>query len=108
MNYFTQLFLISILAVHISTLPRIGCRDNSQHCTTRYDYKQDHAVACLCACPDTLGRCLQCGHYHEPKPWTIVQVNSGENKKTTPSDVHDPLTILKKLVKQYHHEKIKG
>ncbi len=98
--------IITLLTIPITLSARIGCHDNSHHLTTKqYDYKEDHAVECYCQCADTLGRCLQCGHYQKPRPWTIVKQKETKHH-TKQSEFQKPLAVLKKLVKKYKSTKL--
>ncbi len=92
--------IITLLPIPMTLTARVGCRDNSHHLTKKYDYKEDHAVECYCQCADTLGRCLQCGHYQKPRPWTIVKQKQTVHQTEHPK-FQRPLEVLKKLVKKY-------
>lgn len=83
MKFIQYLIILITSTLSITLLPRIGCRDNSWHMEKQYDYKDDHAVACSCPCPDTIDRCIQCGHYHEPKPWIIIKTVNKKNAKNS-------------------------
>ena len=97
--------IITLLTIPITLSARIGCHDNSHHLTEKYDYKEDHAVECYCQCADTLGRCLQCGHYQKPRPWTIVKQKHTVHQTKHP-EFQRPLEALKILVKKYKSTKL--
>jgi hypothetical protein len=70
-----------------------GCIDNSRHMQAEYDSnmnrvydnKEYRRVPCACPCgkryklsPDR-GRCMQCLHYHVPKPLNILWPEKEKN-----------------------------
>ena len=103
-----KIFFLLIACISIPTFARIGCRDDSWHMQKRYDYKEDHAVECYCDCANTLGRCKECGHYHKPQPWTIIEedtttVDTTYNEQAMHS--YDPMDVLQKVVAQHKNSK---
>ena len=90
------------ICVHLQA--RIGCRDNSWHMQKKYDYKQDHAVECLCPCPEKMGRCQQCRHYHEAQPWVIIENNSSKNSSKKYLFNQNIQSVFKKLIARYHQQ----
>jgi D-lyxose ketol-isomerase len=69
------LALNSLLSANL--FAAIGCMDNSYHLQKKYDTKSLHYVQCNCHCyakkalPTAL-KCIECGHYHMPRAWYIV------------------------------------
>jgi len=102
MKYISLIFLfISSITIYLEA--RIGCRDNSWHLQKKYyDYKEDHAVVCLCPCPEKMGRCSKCQHYHEAKPWTIIKNNKPKQGAKKYLFNHNMQAVVKKLVNRYY------
>jgi hypothetical protein len=73
---------IIILTLSLLTTPLfagLNCIDNSEHLQYGdYDNKEWHSVECDCPCTAIKGgKCVECGHLQEARPWTIVQQTSG-------------------------------
>ncbi len=98
------ILLLSASIIYNYGEARLGCRDNSWHLQKKYDYKQDHAVECLCPCPETMGRCPKCQHYHEAKPWIIVK-NNGKKARLSNLSQQNIQTIVKSLLTKYYQQK---
>ena len=102
MKQTTIFFLLISEIICVNLQARLGCRDNSWHMQKKYDYKQDHAVECLCPCPEKMGRCQQCRHYHEAQHWVIIENNSSKNFSKKYSFNQNIQSVFKKLITQYH------
>ena len=102
-----KIFFRLIFCIFSPTSAQIGCRDDSWHMQKRYDYKEDHAVECYCNCANTLGRCKDCGHYHEPQPWIIIEKAPDADTTQSTQKLHNynPTDILQNLVRQYKNLK---
>lgn len=100
----SAIFFLLISGIYVHLQARIGCRDNSWHMQKKYDYKQDHAVTCLCPCPEKMGRCQQCRHYHEAQPWVIIKNNSSKNLPKKNLFNQNIQSVFKKLITQYHQQ----
>lgn len=71
----TMIFFFTSLLI-----ARPGCYE-MKNPQAYFDYKQKHYVQCFCNCSDTLGTaCIQCGHYHDAHPITIVPSNTPSKK----------------------------
>ncbi len=101
-RFFIFFLLMSSINNHIKA--RIGCRDNSWHLQKKYDYKEDHAVVCHCPCPEKIGRCPQCQHYHEAKPWIIIKSNGAKNVSKKYLFNQNMQPVIKKLLAKYHRD----
>ncbi len=99
-RFFIFFLLVSSINSHIKA--RIGCRDNSWHLQKKYDYKEDHAVVCHCPCPEKMGRCSKCQHYHEAKPWIIIKNDRAKNVSKKYLFNQNMQSVVKKLLVKYH------
>ena len=100
----SAIFFLLMSGMYVHLPARIGCRDNSWHMQKKYDYKEDHAVACLCPCPEKMGRCIQCRHYHEAQPWIIIKNNSSKSLSKKYLFNQSIQSVFKKLIAQYHRQ----
>ncbi len=98
------IFFLLVSSINNPIKARIGCRDNSWHLKKKYDYKEDHAVVCHCPCPEKMGRCPKCQHYHEAKPLIIIK---NDGAKTVPKKdlfKQNMQSVIKKLLAKYHQQ----
>lgn len=68
-------FMAFLFAACASLDAKVGCMDNSYHLSEPFDNKDYHYVECNCPCKtqlDERNMCVECRHYHEPKPWVVV------------------------------------
>lgn len=94
---------------------KVGCLDNSWHLKKKYDHKTYHAVSCSCDCDAQKARglhaqnrdqCLECGHYHDPKPIVFL-------KKIVAKMAHNPLPespnkAMDRLIEHWKRQKEKA
>lgn len=85
-NYY---ILIVILINPIPITAQVGCIDNKEPLGT-YDNKTYHYVACNCPCDayraKGLGcadrnKCIECGHFHYPRPTYFINPGSAPKNK---------------------------
>lgn len=87
----------------------LNCMDNSEHLKYGdYDNKEWHSIECNCPCNTGIqgGKCVECGHLQEARPWTIVQTSAikavHQNRVMAPQTVKQ---ALNNLVQKYVHNK---
>jgi len=100
----SAIFVLLMSGICIYLQARMGCRDNSWHMQKKYDYKEDHAIECFCPCPEKMGRCLQCHHYHEAQPWVIIKNNNSKNSSKKYLFNQNIQSVLKKLITEHHQQ----
>ena len=99
-------------ALSFLTTPLIAgpyCMDNSEHLAQSYDSKEWHSAECDCDCqkqPIKGGKCIECGHLQEARPFTIIQTSATktvqQNKIQGPPTIKDTLNNLIKKYKSNH------
>ena len=94
--------------------PRLGCLSNSQELKERFDTKILHPVSCGCDC--TLNRargkyanrqnkCLECGHYHDPRP--LIFVHKIIDQKKERSSIENSQVALQQLIDKFRLQRHK-
>lgn len=93
-----------------SIISQIGCMDNSHHLQQKYDSKEYHYVQCNCPCDryaavgkkaPSRNQCLECGHYHDPKPHYVAS-GLQTDKPTPKTTIPTPQTWLHHLIKKHN------
>ena len=86
---------------------RVGCMARERP-VYKYDNKTYHYIRCDCPCTamatEDRNRCLDCGHYHDVRPWIIVDpaerqvmAERAEQPERSPR-FDDPVDALKHLI----------
>lgn len=75
----------------------VGCMDNSWHLEKKYDDHSYHYVSCNCPCSKRYkifadrGRCMQCRHFRDPKPYVIITSEALAEEIAVTQDVIDAM-----------------
>ena len=90
---------------------KIGCMAIDKP-VGKFDNKTYHFVQCNCHCQnvvtDTRNYCLDCGHWHDPKPWAVLDekeiaraVQAAKKQKKERPSFRSPGIAFKQLVAKY-------
>jgi hypothetical protein len=81
------LALLGVTLLHC----QFDCLDNSWHLAKKNDDKSYHGVSCTCPCDayrakglytEQRNRCLQCLHFHDPRPLSVSFKGSSASELT--------------------------
>ena len=108
MNRSITLFLCLIPFTQ-ATFPAMDCLSTSKKLQESFDNKEYAPVACTCPCDQhqakglhsqNRNQCLECGHYHYPKPQIFLSEKQPQPSKKSLRPL-SPRIALKELVAKY-------